>query len=128
MQEDAEGKNGRCLFTYETGNYTCAQRGFECQDQTLCVDRRTPEEKAEDNKIHAAKAKTAKLAGAIVGGIIGAGVLLSRMICCCRAIPRNRREHVNADNLRRAVEMEIQKMRAAVATDAAQPPPTYRSV
>jgi hypothetical protein len=87
-QEKADGKDGRCLFTFDTGKYTCTQRGFQYQDNNFCIDHRTPEEKAEDGKIQAKKdtqkrkddlenAKSKNLAGAIAGGIVCAGIILA---------------------------------------------------
>jgi hypothetical protein len=132
-QVTANGKDGRCLFTFETGKYTCTQQDFVCQEEHFCVDNRTPEQKAEDDKLQAIrdeqkrrddleKAKTGKLAGGIVGGRICAAIILGVVICCCKAKPKTRVP--DPETLARAVEVEVQKVRDSLLE---RPPPRYVS-
>lgn len=37
----ADGQDGRCLWSSDTGTYSC-RSGFECDEQLQCVDKRRP--------------------------------------------------------------------------------------
>jgi hypothetical protein len=71
-QDAADGKNGRCKYSYDAQSYYCTQRGFICIDETVCADHRTAKEKAEDEALSVKKAKrTAAIVGGVFGGVIG---------------------------------------------------------
>jgi hypothetical protein len=102
-QEAADGKNGRCAYSYDTQSYYCPRRGFVCIDERACADRRTAEEKAEDKAIEAFEEalrqedkRRHRRKNAIVGGIIGGwvGVVIGVGILCWvwRSWRRKRRE------------------------------------
>jgi hypothetical protein len=71
-QDAADGKNGRCKYSYDAQSYYCTQRGFVCINETVCADHRTTKEKAEDEALRVEKAKrTAAIVGGVFGGVIG---------------------------------------------------------
>ena len=78
--DTADGENGRCAYSYDAQSYYCTQRGFVCIDEMVCADRRTAEEKAEDEALRVGKKRKVKRVAVIVDGIFGGviGVALGR--------------------------------------------------
>jgi hypothetical protein len=76
-QDAADGKNGRCKYSYDAQSYYCTQRGFVCINETVCADHRTAKEKAEDEALRVKKAKrTAAIVGGVFGGVIGVALVM----------------------------------------------------
>jgi hypothetical protein len=83
-QDAADGKNGRCKYSYDAQSYSCTQRGYVCINETVCADHRTPEEKAEDKAEDEALSverkrkatRTAKIVGGVFGGVIGVALVI----------------------------------------------------
>ena len=67
----ADGKKGRCKYSYDAQSYYCTQRRFACVDETVCANHRTAEAKAENEVLSTEKKRKAKRTAAIVGGVFG---------------------------------------------------------
>ena len=90
----ADGKNGRCKYSYDAQSYYCTQRGFVCIDEMVCADHRTAEEKAEDEAVGLEKIV------AIVCGVFG-GVIVIVVVTCIVGTIWLEREQAKSD-MRRA--------------------------
>jgi hypothetical protein len=97
-QEAANGKNGRCAYSYDTQSYYCTHRGSFCTVEMVCADHRTAEEKAEDQAVEAFKealreedrsrrSRINAIVGGAFSGLIGVGVL-----CCIWRCWRRKRQ------------------------------------
>jgi hypothetical protein len=53
--EAADGKNGRCAYSYDTQSYCYPQRGFLCIHEITYAERRTAGEKEKDKAIEASE-------------------------------------------------------------------------
>lgn len=83
-QGATDGKNGRCLYSHESNRFSCSRTGFVYVDDVLCADRRTEEQKKEDEDKGARTKRKKYVRDAAIGGTFGGKLGISILCCYCR--------------------------------------------